>query len=189
MKTLHFIIIIILFPVIAISQNLEKIGSKGEVQRNNKNEIGFFKATANAEAITDKNDFFSSVLNIVKTDEYKFEKKGDSGKERRFEVYRQYFGGVPVKDGIYVLHWENGKLESANGNYIRIDKLDPKPTFTEKEALEIWCNYQKIPASEISRSKIELFVVDLNGAEEKKWKAKWFWLTESGSILSISITR
>ena len=179
MKTLHFIIMIILFPVVALSQNLEKIGGKGEAQRNNKNEIGFFKATANLEAITDKNDFFSSVLNIAKTDEYKFEKKGDSKKEWRFELYYQFYEGVPVKNGVYVLHWENGKLESANGNYIRIDKLNPKPTLTEKEALEIWCNYQKIPASEISRSKIELFVVDLYGAEETK--------TESNVVLAYRI--
>lgn len=171
MKTLHFIIMIILLPVVALSQNLEKIGKKGEAKRNNKNEIGFFKATANLEAITDKSDFFSSVLNIAKTDEYKFEKKG-LNKEGRFEVYHQYYGGVPVKDGVYVLHWGNGKLESANGNYIRIDKLDPKPTFTEKEALEIWCNYHKIPVREISRSKIELFVVDLNGTEEIKTESK-----------------
>lgn len=172
MKTLHIIIISVLLPIVLLSQNFEKVGGKGEIQRNNKNEIGFFKATANLEAITDKNDFFSSVLNIAKTDEYKFEKKGGSEKERRFEVYRQYYGGVPVKDGVYVLHWENGKLESANGNYIRIGKLDPKPTVTEKEALEIWCNYQKIPASKISRSKIELFVVDLNGTEEIKTESK-----------------
>lgn len=170
---------IILFPVAALSQNMEKIDGKGEARRNNKNEIGFFKTTANIEAITNKNDFFSTVLNIAKTDEYKFEKKGDSEKERRFEVYRQYYGGVPVKDGVYVLHWENGKLESANGNYIRISKLDPKPTFTEKEALEIWCNYQKIPTNEISRSKIELFVVDLNGADETK--------TESNVVLAYRI--
>lgn len=32
MKTLHFIIMIILFPVVILSQNLEKIGSKGEAQ-------------------------------------------------------------------------------------------------------------------------------------------------------------
>ena len=170
--TLHFFILIILFPIVALSQNLEKIGNKGEAQRNNKNEIGFFNATANVEAITDKNDFFSGVLNIAKTDDYKFEKKGDSEKERHFELYYQYFGGVPVKDGVYVLHWKNGKLESANGNYIRIDKLEPKPTFTEKEALEIWCNYQNIPASEISRSKIELLVVDLNAAEETNAESK-----------------
>ena len=172
MKTLHFMIMIILLPVVVLSQNLEKINGKGEAQRNNKNEIGFFKAAGDVEAITNKNDFFSSVLNIAKTDEYKFEKKGDREKERRFEVYHQYYGGVPVKDGVYVLHWENGKLESANGNYIRIVKLDPKPTFTEKEALEIWCNYQKIPVSEISRSNIELFVVDLYGAEETKTESK-----------------
>lgn len=81
MKTLHIIIMIILFPVVALSQNLEKIGGKGEAQRNNKNEIGFFKATANLEAITDKNDFFSSVLNIAKTDEYKFESCSGHHKE------------------------------------------------------------------------------------------------------------
>lgn len=63
MKTLHVITIIIFFPVVALSQSLERIGNKGEAQRNNKNEIGFYKSTTNTEAITNKNDFFSSVLN------------------------------------------------------------------------------------------------------------------------------
>jgi Zn-dependent metalloprotease len=145
MKTLHVITIIILFPVVALSQSLERIGNKGEAQRNNKNEIGFYKSTTNAEAITNKNDFFIGVLNIAKTDEYRFQKKGDSEKGRHFEVYHQYFGGVPVKDGVYVLHWENGKLESANGNYIRINKLNPKPTLTEKEVFDIWLGLAQIP--------------------------------------------
>lgn len=40
MKVLYIIILSVLLPVIALSQSLEKIGNKGEAQRNNKNEIG-----------------------------------------------------------------------------------------------------------------------------------------------------
>jgi Zn-dependent metalloprotease len=179
MKTLYLIVISIIFPIVILSQNLEKIGSRGEALRNNKNEIGFFKATTNVEVITNKNDFFGNVLIVGKDDMYKFAKNGNSENGKHYEVYHQYYAGVLVKNGVYVLHWENGKLESANGNYIRINKLNPKPTFTEKEALDIWCKYQKIPASEITRTKIELFAVDLNAADESK--------TESNVVLAYRI--
>lgn len=156
MKTLYLITTAILLPILALSQNLEKLDYTGEVLKNDKDEICFFSAMGVENQIINTNDFFNNILEVENTDEFRLGITEDEGK---IEMYNQYYNSIPVKDGVYVLHWKNGKIESANGNYIRItSKLNPKPVFTESEAIEKWYEYLKIPSNNISSSEIKLFV-------------------------------
>ena len=71
-----------------------------------------------------------------------------------------------MKNGVFVLHRNNGNIESANGNYIRIGDLNPKTSISEDDVKGIWCNYLGIPINEVVRLKTKLLVVDVNEQNE-----------------------
>ena len=63
----------------------------------------------------------------------KDKKKDSHGYEH--VAMQQYFKGVPVFDGVMKFHFNrNVELESINGNFITIDKLNPVPSVTREEA-------------------------------------------------------
>lgn len=141
MKTIKSTLIILLIPLLSFTQvNVEK-QMGGAIQRNNKNEISFYKSINSEETYSDPVNFFNNILKASKNDEFKLYKKGNQKDGILFEEYHQYFKGIPVKSGVFILHRKNGLIQSANGNYVRVGELNAKPTITIEQAMENWCNY------------------------------------------------
>ena len=162
MKALNFLVTLLSIQSISLAQvSVEDFNGLGKVQRNNKNEISFYRAVDTIKLFFDNTDFFNTVLNISQKDEFRLFKKGKS-----FEEYRQYFDGVLVKSGVFVLHKSHGFIESANGNYIRIEELNTNPSITDDLAMEKWCNYLNIPIKDVRTFKSELLIVDINENDE-----------------------
>lgn len=88
--------------------------------------------------------FFKSVLNANKQDEFvlksKREKKGDLFTEH----YRQFYRGVEVEGGIFILHFKSGKITKANGHYINTAGIDPVPKITPDDAAISYATYLQI---------------------------------------------
>jgi Zn-dependent metalloprotease len=172
MKTIKLISVILLIPLITCAQGTEVVDGSYEILRNNKKEISFYILTDTDKAYSARSDFFEGILDISKDDEFKFLKRGNDRSDKYFEEYRQYYKGIKVKSGVFILHWDNGYIKSANGNYIRTSELKVKPSFTEKEAVLKWCDYLKIPYKKVDRFKSELMVIDMNEYNESETKSK-----------------
>ncbi len=50
--------------------------------------------------------------------------------------YQQYYNGIKVKDGEYIVHARNGRVESANGMFIDGISLSTVPALSQNAALE-----------------------------------------------------
>lgn len=49
--------------------------------------------------------------------------------------FQQYYNGLKVLNGTYILHQKNGKIEKGNGNIFPNINLSIKPTFSKKEII------------------------------------------------------
>ena len=136
----------------------EKLVDK--IQRNAKNEVGFYKVEKNEKIFSDKSTFFKEVVLISSNDEFRIIKSGKT-KLGKFEEYHQFYNGIPVKNGVFVLHRTGRNIKSANGNYIRVSDLNTVPSISGNDAKAIWCSYLNIPESEVPRFKTQLLVVDV----------------------------
>jgi Zn-dependent metalloprotease len=172
MKTIKLISVLLLIPLITCAQVTEVVDGSYEIQRNNKKEISFYKLAETDKAYSSQADFFEGILDISKDDEFRFLKRGNDRSGKYFEEYRQYYKGIYVKSGVFILHWNNGIIESANGNYIRTSELQVKPSLTEKEAVLKWCDYLKIPYNDVNRFRSELMVIDMNEYNESASQSK-----------------
>ena len=53
------------------------------------------------------------------------------------ERYQQYFGQIPVEFGVYTLHYYDGRVKSATGEYFAVDEQSPRiPVISTSMALE-----------------------------------------------------
>ncbi len=55
--------------------------------------------------------------------------------------YQQYYKGIPVEYGEYIVHARNGRSEKANGSLGLNINLSPTPQLSEKQALEFALKY------------------------------------------------
>ena len=53
------------------------------------------------------------------------------------EQFQQYYKGIKVEGGIYIVHSVDNKIVGVNGEFIQIDNLQCKPSITSKEAFDI----------------------------------------------------
>ena len=96
--------------------------------------------TGNWDGPTSPEDFWENILGMKGQNEFERKNKIERKDGSYYEQYRQYYNGVSVEGGIYILHFRDGKLEKANGpllahicnvclKKITILKLFPYATF------------------------------------------------------------
>ena len=49
--------------------------------------------------------------------------------------FQQFYDGVKVEDGVYIVHSKNGIIKSMNGEYEPFEKIDISPSISDSEAL------------------------------------------------------
>jgi Zn-dependent metalloprotease len=164
--TILSLLILFFFSVFSFAQgDIEPTNENGyKIQKNHKKEISYYKAFGEEPVYSKEADFFGEVVGVSEDDEFRLYKKGGD----TFNEYRQYYKGVPVKSGVYILHRSSGQIKSANGNYIRVGELETEPAVTSDEAMEKWCDYLKIPVDEVRTFKNELMIVDKNEYKESE---------------------
>lgn len=83
----------------------------------------FLKVLKEAEGLSAENDFRL------------LEKKSDAlGFEH--QRYQQYFRGVPVEGGELILHFQEGRLQTANGEVVKQLSLDVNPSISREAAIQ-----------------------------------------------------
>src|SRR6056297_3307649 len=133
-----------------------------EVHKRPQGEVCFIDLKNKAKAYTDRSKIFNTILKKEPNDEFQLHQKGNYGKKknRTFELYKQYFRGIAVKSGEFVLRWKDGVITGANGNYIRIGQLDTQPSIEIDKAVQIWSSHLQIPPDQIEKYEHELVIVD-----------------------------
>ena len=102
----------------------DKSGNVKYIKFDGKNKTGKWNSPASAEG------FFKNILNANKQDEFVLKNKKEKKDALFTEHYRQFYRGVEVEGGIFILHFKNGKLTKANGHYINTAGVDPLPKLT-----------------------------------------------------------
>jgi|GEM_PF-5616813 len=133
-----------------------------EVHKRLQDEICFINLKEKAKAYSDRGKIFNTILKKDPNDKFQLHKKGNYGKKknRTFELYQQYFRGIPVKSGVFILHWKDNVITGANGNYIRIGKLNTQPSLKIDEAVQIWGNHLQVAPDQIEKYDFELVIAD-----------------------------
>lgn len=90
---------------------------------------------------TSSTAFFEEVLNSNEQDQFVLKIKREQKNNSYTEQYRQFYQGVEVEGGIFILQFKNGKLNKANGHYINTKGIDPSPKLTPADAAESFASY------------------------------------------------
>ncbi len=157
-------------PLIALTQGLSNFNGEYGIKQNNRNEVYFYLQKERNRVYSDQESFFKNLLKLSQDDIFKLYKKGKDQYGKTFERYYQLFKGIPVENGMFILHRDiDGVIESANGNFIRTTDLNIIPSINRREALIICCKHLKINFKDeyLDKSKIDLVIIDLNKENEK----------------------
>ncbi len=80
------------------------------------------------------------------------------------QSYRQLFEGVPVEEGMILVHFREGKAQSLNGRLARLASLSTNPAVDGQEAYNSARNYSNSLKGDRDYP-VELLIVSLNGEQ------------------------
>jgi len=84
------------------------------------------------------------VLNANEQDKFVLKNQREQKNGSYTEHYKQFYRGVEVDGGIFILQFKNGKLKKANGHYIDTEGIDPLPKLTPDDAAKSYASYLQI---------------------------------------------
>ncbi len=88
-------------------------------------------------AMSKAKEVLNSINKMEKNDEWRMNKSDVDKKGTKHQYYLQYYKGVRVAYGTYSIHGNSrGQLESAIGNFQKINNVNVSPQLTEAEALQ-----------------------------------------------------
>ncbi len=119
----------------------DKSGYVKYIKFDGKNKTGKWDSPSSPE------DFFNSILGAQEQDEFILKNKIEREDGSYYEHYRQFYREVEVEDGLFILHFNNGKLTKANGHYVNTAGVDASPKLTPEEASESYAGSLQIPAA------------------------------------------
>lgn len=139
------------------------------VERNNDGTIKSVRYAATDDNIpATAYEFFSTALNKRSTDDFIMERSNDTDYGMHFERYQQYYQGVRVDDGHYNFRFKNGRMKGVKGHYVNVTGVDPVPSITEKEAVNLYASYFGINKNDVIRSYVDLMIKDIPDAGRKE---------------------
>ena len=78
----------------------------------------------------------SSVLNMTKNDEYKTMRTEKDQIGYTHEKFQQYYKGIKVEYGTYIVHSRNDVVESLSGEHKLINEINTTPSLSATEAIK-----------------------------------------------------
>ena len=119
----------------------DKSGNVKYIKFDGKNKTGEWDSPTSPET------FWKNILNIKEQNEFELKTKIVRKDGSYYEQYRQFYNGIKVEGGIYILHFWNGRMGKANGHYVNVNGLDTSPKLTPEEASKCYANYLHVPDS------------------------------------------
>ena len=136
------------------------------------NNDGSIKSVRYAE--TDNNipttayEFFNETLKKREADDFVLDKSKETDYGMIFERYQQYYHGVKVVDGHYNFRLKNGRMKVVKGHYVNVTGINPIPSISEHEALNLYTTCFGIERDDILESYVELMIKEIPIVEGKK---------------------
>lgn len=161
----NFICLVLLSISWLLSFSQEMV--QGQIIRKEKN--GTIKSIEFTEPYKSKNYniplssdyFFNYYLNTTSND--KFIKAFHKSKRKGLihEHYDQFYKDIKVDGAGYNFHFNNGKLFFAHGHYVKIERMETKPSVSKEKAKQNFAFYKGIPNESIISFKAELIIKEI----------------------------
>ncbi len=128
----------------------------------------YYNVDKSAPAPTSSELFFKNVLKAK--DKTLFRTSVTERGSLVHENYEQRYKGIKVEDAGYTLHFKDGKIFYAHGNYVNIQNLDVVPKIDKVKARNVFADYQNIPVSKIADYTAELLIKEFPQSSNQKDK-------------------
>ena len=127
-----FLALLCLSSLFAMAQQSDTL----EIRRNAKGEISFarFKPEVGGK-ISDGENFLKKVLHAKPDDEFRLKKETTDPYGITHRRYQQYYKGIKVENGEYLVHGKNGMIGTINGDFKQVNTASVEPSIGEHEAL------------------------------------------------------
>ena len=76
-------------------------------------------------------------LGLAEIEDLQFNKVIETKGNWKHTKYQQFYKGIPVLNGVYILHEKEGALKKASGNILPNIRVNTTPNFDEKEAVNL----------------------------------------------------
>ncbi|MBI9052801.1 MAG: M4 family metallopeptidase [Bacteroidales bacterium] len=131
MKRIFTFLTLFLFLAVAtFAQEIEK----EQLDRNGYPTFVKFDAKQKAASKSETKAVLSSILKMTKSDEFKTLRSEDDRLGFTHERFQQYYKGIKVENGVYIVHSRNGVIESLSGEYKLIKEISVAPSISSENA-------------------------------------------------------
>ena len=112
------------------------------------------------------NEFFKNTLKKRDADDFILDRSKDTDYGMHFERYQQYYQGVLVDDGHYNFRFKNGRMKVVTGHYVNVDGINPIPSITKEEAINLYATFFGIEKRDTIGSYVALLIKDVPKADK-----------------------
>ena len=129
--TLFFIVVFL--SATSFAQQIEK----QILDRNGNPTFVEFDTKAKAISKSEAKNVLSNLLNATKNDEFKSFRSEKDPIGFTHERFQQYYKGIKVENGVYIVHSQNDIIESLSGEYKVIKNINTTPSISANEAITL----------------------------------------------------
>ncbi|NOQ27949.1 MAG: T9SS type A sorting domain-containing protein [Bacteroidales bacterium] len=127
-----FILLLVFVCATSFAQEL----TKENVDRNGNPTFVKFDTKDQSVSKSETKAVLSSLFKMTNNDEYKTIRSEKDQIGFTHERLQQYFKGIKVQHGVYVVHSRNGVIESMSGEYKVINNINVAPSVSSSKAVE-----------------------------------------------------
>jgi len=128
-----FLFLSIFISASSFAQQIEK----QTLDRNGKPNFVKFNTKEQTISKTDVKSVFSNVLSATKNDDFKPFRSEKDQIGYTHEKFQQFYQGIKVENGVYIVHSREGIIESLSGEYKVINGINTVPSIEGQKAVEL----------------------------------------------------
>ncbi len=133
MKNFFIFFIVVFLSVTSFAQQIEK----QILDRNGNPTFVEFDTKSKTISKSETKDVLSNLLNATKNEEFKSFRSVKDQMGFTHERFQQYYKGIKVENGVYIVHSRNEIIESLSGEYKVIKDINTTPSITSDEAVTL----------------------------------------------------
>jgi Zn-dependent metalloprotease len=118
----------------------------------------YFPETNTSTKMT-SDEFFEKILKVRDNDIFILRNSSKRKEERHHDLFEQYYQGIKVAGCDYVIHYKEGYVSYAHGDYVPIENVDVHPSITKEMAIYILAEHEKMRYASTDEFKVSLVIV------------------------------
>ncbi len=125
-----------LFLLVFMSATFAQQVEKQVIDRNGFPAFVKYDTKVKSFSKSETKDVLSGIFNMTKNDEFKSLRSEKDQIGYTHERFQQYYKGIKVEKGVYIVHSREGAIESLSGEYKLINEINTSPSISASEAIE-----------------------------------------------------